>query len=134
MAKIFLVDDHPVVRQNYTLLIQREPSMEVCGEAATGLEAIERIRQVSPDVVVLDVSLSGAMDGLELLKQLQAWRPELSVLVVSGHDELLYAERILRMGARGYVMKGDALLFLQALHQVVNGETYVSTQMRKTRD
>jgi DNA-binding NarL/FixJ family response regulator len=131
MSKIFIIDDHAVVRQNYVLLLRREPGMEFCGEAASGLEAIRKITETLPDIVVLDVSLQGEMDGIELLQHLHDNFSHLPVLVVSGHDELVYADRILSMGAQGYVMKGDAVAFIQALHQVANGKIYLSDQMRK---
>lgn len=131
MIKVFLVDDHTVVRQNYALLIQREPGLAYCGEAASGAEAITLIAETKPDIVVLDVSLQGKMDGIELLQKLHKIHQDLPVLVVSGHDELVYAQRLIQMGARGYVMKGDALAFLHALHQVANGEIYVSEQVTK---
>jgi DNA-binding NarL/FixJ family response regulator len=131
MCKVFIVDDHPIVRQNYILLLRREPELEYCGEASSGQEALAKITQVNPDIIVLDVSLSGEMDGVELLQQLRIRFAELAVLVVSGHDELVYAEKILRMGAQGYVMKGDAVAFVQALHLVAEGKTYLSDQIRK---
>jgi DNA-binding NarL/FixJ family response regulator len=131
MAKVFIVDDHSAVRQNYVLLMRREPDLEFCGEAATGVEAIEKITAAVPDIVVLDVSLQGEMDGVELLRYLRTRYAELPVLVVSGHDELLYAQRLLDIGARGYVQKGDAVAFLQALRQVAKGDTYLSPQLRK---
>jgi DNA-binding NarL/FixJ family response regulator len=130
MFKVFIVDDHPAVRQNYVLLLRREADLECCGEAASGLEALEKIETTTPDIVVLDVSLHGEMDGVELLRQLQSRYERLPVLVVSGHDELIYAERLLNIGARGYVQKGDAVAFLQAIRQVVRGDTYLSAQMR----
>ncbi len=128
MARIFIVDDHLLVRQGYVFLICRELQMEVCGEATSGKEALEKIPLCIPDAVVLDISLSGDMNGIQLLKQLQTLYPDLPVLVVSGHDERIYAERLLRLGARGYVMKGDPAAFMQALRQVVNGETYANSQ------
>ncbi len=131
MTKVFLVDDHTVVRQTYALLIGREPELEYCGEAASGAEALNLIAGTQPDIVVLDVSLQGKMDGIDLLQQLHDTYQDLSILVVSGHDELVYAERLLRMGARGYVMKGDALAFLHALRQVAKGEIYVSEQVSR---
>jgi DNA-binding NarL/FixJ family response regulator len=130
MWKVFIVDDHPLVRQNYVLLIRREPDLECCGEAASGSEAMSKIPLAAPDIVVLDVSLQGDLDGVEFLKQFRRRYLELPVLVVSGHDEAVYAERILRLGAQGYVMKGDAVAFLRALREVAGGETYLSDQLR----
>jgi DNA-binding NarL/FixJ family response regulator len=131
MHKIFIVDDHPAVRQNYLLLLEREPGMECCGEATSAGEALTKISETSPDIVVLDISLHGAMDGVTLLQQIRTDYADLAILVVSGHDEAVYAEKILRLGARGYVMKGDALAFVKALRKVVAGGVYLSEQMRK---
>lgn len=130
MTAIYLIDDHEAVRQGYTLLIRRESGMEVVGESGRGEEALLQIKERPPDIVVLDISLQGQMDGVELLRNLRALHPDLAILVVSGHDEMVYAERMLRLGARGYVMKGDALMFLHALRQVAQGKTYVSEHVR----
>lgn len=130
MTSIYIIDDHEAVRQGYTLLIRREPSMTVIGESGQGDEALQQIGERLPDVVVLDISLQGSMDGVDLLRGLLLQHPQLAILVVSGHDEMVYAERMLRMGARGYVMKGDALTFLHALHEVAEGKTYVSEHVR----
>ena len=130
MKKIFIIDDHVAVRQGYTLLIQREPDMVVCGETAIADDALHLVDECGPDIVVLDISLQGPVDGVDLLKRLHLRWPQLAILVVSGHDEMVYAQRMLQLGARGYVMKGDALMFIQALHQVAGGETYVSAHVR----
>ncbi len=130
MNKIFIIDDHVAVRQGYTLLIQREPDMIVCGETANPDEALHMVEECGPNIVVLDISLQGSVDGVDLLKRLHRRWPELAILVVSGHDEMVYAQRMLQLGARGYVMKGDALMFIQALHQVAGGETYISAHVR----
>lgn len=129
MRKVFVVEDHPIVRQGYTLLIQREPGIELCGEATSGRQALEQIAQLSPDIVVVDISLEGDMDGVELAKVLLASNANLSILVVSGHDETIYAERLLEMGAWGYLMKGDASAFLQALRLMANGEASTANQI-----
>ena len=131
MTSIYIIDDHEAVRQGYTLLIGREAGMTVAGESSTGAEALAQIAELRPDIVVLDISLQGPVDGVDLLRSLRAQSPDLAILVVSGHDEMVYAERMLRLGARGYVMKGDALIFLHALRQVARGETYVSEHVRK---
>ena len=130
MNKIFIIDDHVAVRQGYTLLIQREPDMIVCGETANANDALRMVDECQPDIVVLDISLQGPVDGVDLLKRLHGRWPDLAILVVSGHDEMVYAQRMVQLGARGYVMKGDALMFIQALHQVAGGETYVSAHVR----
>ena len=130
MATIYIIDDHEAVRQGYTLLIHREGDMTVIGESSNGAEALEQMQTLSPDIVVLDISLQGSMDGVGLLRELHKQYPKLAILVVSGHDEMVYAERMMRLGARGYVMKGDALAFLHALREVARGNTYVSDHVR----
>ncbi len=131
MVKIFIVEDHPIVRQGYALLLQREPNMELCGEAASGRQALELIPQLVPDMVVVDISLEGDMNGMDLTKVLLDLYTTLPILVVSGHDEAIYAKRLLEIGARGYVMKGDAMAFLQAVRRVAKGETYISDYGQK---
>lgn len=133
MKAVYVIDDHAAVRQNYGLLITREQDMVVCGEAASADEALVGVVECNPDLIVLDISLQGEIDGVELLKRLHADRPDLPILVVSGHDEVVYADRMLRLGARGYVMKGDALLFMEALRQVAAGQTFVNPQVRGDR-
>jgi DNA-binding NarL/FixJ family response regulator len=130
MYKIFIIDDHVAVRQGYTLLIQREPDMRVCGETASADDALRLVGDCMPDIVVLDISLQGSVDGVDLLRRLHAHWPELAILVVSGHDEMVYAQRMMQLGARGYVMKGDALMFIQALRKVAQGDTYISAHVR----
>ena len=130
MISIYIIDDHEAVRQGYTLLIRREADMAVVGESSNGAEALVQVGALAPDIIVLDISLGGSMDGVDLLRSLHAEHPELAILVVSGHDEMVYAERMLRLGARGYVMKGDALTFLHALREVAHGNTYVSEHVR----
>jgi DNA-binding NarL/FixJ family response regulator len=130
MYTILIVDDHVAVRQGYTLLIQRESDMRVCGETANAEDALRLVNECMPDIVVLDISLQGPVDGVDLLKRLHAHWPDLAILVVSGHDEMVYAQRMLQLGARGYVMKGDAMMFIKALRQVADGDTFVSAHVR----
>ena len=128
-SKIFLVDDHPMVREHLTALIQREPDLEVCGEAADAPGALALISQREVDLVILDISLKHS-HGLELLKDLKALRPHLPVLVLSMHDETLYAERALRAGATGYITKLEATVsVLSAIRKVLDGQVYLSEQM-----
>jgi DNA-binding NarL/FixJ family response regulator len=123
MARIFLVDDHPLMRQSYALLIAADPTLEICGEAGSGREALAQILHCAPDAVVIDISLAGEMSGIDLLKQLQVLRADLPVLIVSGHEESMYAKRILGLGARGYLMKDQLEAFLPALHRILNAAT-----------
>jgi DNA-binding NarL/FixJ family response regulator len=128
-SKVFLVDDHPLVREHLTALIQREADLEVCGEAAEAAAALSLINQCQPDLVILDISLKHS-HGLELLKDLKALRPELPVLVLSMHDETLYAERALRAGAMGYITKQEATVnVLSAIRRVLAGQVYASEQV-----
>ena len=101
-AKIFLVDDHPLVREWLTNLIHQQPDLSVCGEAETAPEALAAISKLKPEVAIVDISLKGG-SGIELIKNLKAIQPRVAVIVLSMHDEDLYAERALRAGARGYI-------------------------------
>src|SRR5580700_6419310 len=105
--RVFLVDDHPIVRQGLTLLINQEPDLEVCGEAEAAWSVPAALATLNPDVMVLDISLSGP-DGFDLLKGVRLTHATLPILVLSMHDESLYAERALRAGANGYIMKQEA--------------------------
>jgi DNA-binding NarL/FixJ family response regulator len=125
-SKVFLVDDHPIVRQGLALLINREPDMVVCGEADGALGALQSIFTVCPDVVVLDISLDGP-DGLDLLKSIRLKEPVLPILILSMHDESSYAERSLRAGANGYIMKQEATeKVLVAIRRILQGKVYLS--------
>jgi DNA-binding NarL/FixJ family response regulator len=128
-AKVFLVDDHPLVREHLTALIQREADLEVCGEAGDSPTALAMISRQSPDLVILDISLKRS-NGLELVKHLKEMWPELPVLVLSMHDEMLYAERSLRAGALGYITKEEATVsVLSAVRKVLGGQVYLSERM-----
>jgi DNA-binding NarL/FixJ family response regulator len=130
-CKVLLVDDHPVVRQGLALFIDRESDLTVCGQANDATSALQVIRNSTPDFVVLDISLEGP-DGLELLKILRAEYPKLPVLVLSMHDELLYAERALRAGANGYIMKQEATdRVLTAIRHILGGDVYLSDRLTK---
>ena len=127
--RVLIVDDHPIVRQGLRRMIEPEPDLTVCGEVQTEREARAAIRALSPDVVIVDISLAQG-DGLELVRDVHAQRPELPMLVLSMHDELIYAERLLAAGASGYIMKhaaSDQLLI--ALRQVLSGDVYLSESL-----
>lgn len=129
--RIILVEDHPIVRQGLAQLINHQPGLTVIGEADTAARALELVRANKPDLVVLDVSLPKT-SGLELIKQLKAEKPNLPMLVISMHDETLYAERALRAGARGYIMKKEpSEKMLLAINRVLKGEIYVSDRMKQ---
>ena len=127
--KVFVVDDHPIVRQGLALLINREPDLAVCGEADGWPAALQAIAETKPDLLMVDISLNGP-DGLELLKNLRARDRDLPVLVLSMHDESIYAERALRAGANGYIMKQEATdKVLDAIRQILRGEVYLSDRL-----
>lgn len=127
--KIFVVDDHPVMRKGYWFLMHQEPDLQVCGEASTAPEALEKIPKARPDLVIVDISLGG-MNGLELIKHLQAQFPDMHTLVVSTHDEALYGERALLAGARGYIMKSEVdTTIIEAIRRVLNGGFYLSDKL-----
>jgi DNA-binding NarL/FixJ family response regulator len=128
-TRIYVVDDHPIVRQGLTLLIDREPDLMVCGEAEEAQAAMREIPTCHPDILVVDISLNGP-DGLELLKNIRLRHPGLPVLILSMHDESIYAERALRAGANGYIMKQEATeKVLVALRRILNHEIYVSERI-----
>jgi len=125
-AKILVVDDHPIVRRGFLQLINQEYGLEVCGEAETINEACLLIPRLQPDLIILDISLKDG-NGLDLLKRINADYPGLPVLVVSMHGEALYAERVIRLGARGYVMKEEAEdTVIKAIRDVLEGKIYLS--------
>ena len=127
--RILVVDDHPIVRQGLTLLINRESDLVVCGEAEEATGAMHVLASARPDVLIVDISLNGP-DGIDLLKNVRTTHPMLPVLVLSMHDELIYAERALRAGANGYIMKQEATeKVLVAVRRILNGEIYVSDRI-----
>lgn len=126
---VFIVDDHPLVREGLTNLINRQSDLVVCGEAKDSPEAIAGIAKERPDVAIIDISLSNE-SGLELIKHLVKQFPQLAVVVLSMHDEALYAERALRAGARGYVMKHEtSKSVLASIRRVLAGDIYVSERI-----
>ena len=129
-TKVLLVDDHPILRAGLGKLINQEADMMVCGEAEDGPRAFELAGTLSPDIAVIDVSLKGS-NGIELIKNLKARYPELPTLVLSMHDESLYAERALRAGSLGYIMKEEAIeQVLVAIRKVLQGEIFLSEKMK----
>jgi DNA-binding NarL/FixJ family response regulator len=127
--EIFIIDDHPIVRQGLALFINREPDLTVCGDAEEANAALHLIAELKPDLVMLDISLNGP-DGLDLLKTIRARDPNLPVLILSMMDEALYAERGLRAGANGYIMKQQATdQVLVAIRRILAGEIYLSERM-----
>ncbi len=128
-TQVYLVDDHPLVRESLTSLINQQADLAVCGEAETGARALREIAALKPDVAILDISLKES-SGLELIKAAKTTMPELSIVVLSMHDEELYAERCIRAGAGGYVMKREASnRVVTAVREVLAGRMCVSDQM-----
>ena len=128
-STVFLVDDHSIVRRGLEQLISQEPDLVVCGQAEDGQSALAAMKKLAPDVAIVDLSLAGE-SGLELIKNIKARYPKVAVLVLSMHDETFYAERVLRAGARGYVMKMQvANQVLVAIRRILRGEVYLSDPM-----
>jgi DNA-binding NarL/FixJ family response regulator len=131
-CRVLLVDDHPIIRQGLGLLIDRETDLSVCGEADGAHSAFHAIETLRPDIVVLDISLSGP-DGLDVLKEIRMKTASLPVLILSMHDETIYAERAMRAGANGYIMKQEATeKVLVAIRRILQGEVYLSDRLTNT--
>ena len=126
VRRVLIVDDHPIVRQGLRRIMENEEDLVVCGEAESVREARTAIKELSPDVMIVDISLKQG-DGIELVRDVRAHHPQLPILVLSMHDETIYAERMLSAGANGYIMKLAASeQFLVALRRVLEGGIYVS--------
>lgn len=126
MKRILLIDDHPVMRLGLAALIRAEKDLDVWGEAGTAAEAMTLCQDGVPDLVTVDLTLPDK-NGLELIKDLRACHPELNFLVVSMHDEMMYAERVLRAGAKGYIMKQEAPeKLVSAIRVILKGEVFLS--------
>ena len=131
MTRIIIVDDHPLMRKGLIMSLSAELDVEVCAQASNAEEAMTLVESENPDLAIVDISLPG-MSGLELIKRLHAIRPELYILVVSRHDESLYAERAIRAGARGYIMKHEAGdVMMKAVRRVLSGGIYVSEEINE---
>ena len=128
-TRILVVDDHPIVRQGFAQLINSEDDLEMVAEAGDFAEAMDTLRQSSPDLAIVDISLKGG-NGVDLTKAMLAENPKLPVLIISMHDEGLYVERVLRAGARGYLMKQEATeQVIGAIRKILKGDLYVSDRM-----
>ena len=129
-CRVFLVDDHPIIRHGLTQLINPEPDLMVCGESEDGSKSLTAIREAKPDVVVVDLTLKRS-SGFSLIKDLNSLKPKVPVLVLSIHEESLYAERCLRAGAKGYLMKEEAMeQVLLAIRRALAGQVYLSEAMQ----
>lgn len=129
-TRIYVVEDHPIMREMIVTYMEDVADMEVCGTAEAAEVALEGIPEATPDLVLVDVSMPG-MDGIELTRRLQATFPEMRVLILSGHEEDVYAERALHAGSRGYVTKGDPDILLYAISRVMAGDIYLSESVRE---
>ena len=128
-TRVFLIDDHPILRQGLAGVLNQQANLSVCGEAGEPAEALSAVERLQPDLALVDLSLRSG-DGIELLKDLRVRQPRMLTLVLSMHDEALYAERALRAGARGYVMKQEKVdRLLLAISRVLSGGIYVSDQV-----
>lgn len=124
--RVLIVDDHPVTRRGLVELIDHEPDLTVCGQVDDAIRALEAVKTLKPDLALVDISLP-RKSGLALIKDIRLWSPNVYVLALSMHDESLYAERVLKAGGHGYIMKnegGDKLL--EVIRKVLDGKTYVS--------
>lgn len=128
--RLFLIDDHPVLREGFAQLLNQQPDLTVCGQAEDDASALDTISSAQPDMAIVDVELKGS-NGIEFIKRIRPLFPELRILAFSMHDEALYAERALRAGAHGYVMKQAPVAeVIAAIRQVLRGERYLSAQMQ----
>ena len=128
-SRILVVDDHPLFREGIQQMINRNQTLKVCGEAASIAEALKVVAELKPDLVLVDISLEGG-DGIELIKTLKATYEDLPILVISMHNETLYAERALRAGALGYVMKNESARTVKsAIFKVLGGNVFLSERM-----
>lgn len=129
--RILIVDDHPIVRQGMRLMIDAESDMQICGEAHTEQEARRQVRALAPDAIVVDLSL-GEGDGFNVVRDVHAHFPQIRILVLSMHDEQIYAQRLLAEGAAGYIMKqAAAMQLINALRAVLRGERYLSEALQQ---
>jgi DNA-binding NarL/FixJ family response regulator len=128
-SRILLVDDHRMVLNGYQLMLEAQPDLTVCAACTSASEALDAVERTSPDLVVTDLTMTGR-GGIDLIKDLLALHPELKILVCSMHDENLYAERALRAGAKGYLMKdADGSTFLASIRRVLDGHLYMSEKL-----
>jgi DNA-binding NarL/FixJ family response regulator len=128
-TRILIVDDHPMMREGLRSMINRQPDMRVCGEAENAAQAMSAVQQFAPDLALVDITLPGK-SGLELVKDLKVMLPQLVILAISMHDESLYAERMLRAGASGYITKQQPPEeLIKAIRRVLDKHVYVSKEM-----
>lgn len=128
--RILIVDDHPIVAEGIQQLIAREEQWQVCGSAPDANTALALIEKHQPQVMIVDISLKGSVNGIDLIKAIKNRYPEIRMIVLSMHDESLYAERAIRAGARGYIMKNEmTATIVNAIHMVMDNEIYLSKRI-----
>lgn len=131
ISKVFIVDDHELVRKGLCQLIEGEYDLELCGQAASVREALNLRKKITPDVAIVDISLPDG-SGLDLIKLLLNWRPNMHIIVLSMHDDMIYAERAINQGAMGYINKQDSVeKLLLGIRSVINGKIFVNPQVAK---
>ncbi|MBN2403202.1 MAG: response regulator transcription factor [Spirochaetes bacterium] len=132
IKKILIVDDHPILRQGIKRVLEKEKDLVICGEASSANEAMDNINRDKPDIAIIDITLSGNVNGIELIRSIKERFPEIYSLVLSMHSESIYAERAIKSGARGYIMKEDASKnIISAVRTVLNDELYLSGELSK---
>jgi DNA-binding NarL/FixJ family response regulator len=132
IKKILIVDDHPILRQGIKRVLEKENDLVICGEASGAGEAMDLINSEKPDIAIIDITLSGNVNGIELIRSIKERFPEIYSLVLSMHSESIYAERAIKAGARGYIMKEDASKnIISAVRTVLNDELYLSSELSK---
>ncbi len=131
MTQIFIVDDHPIMRESLRALLEREADLAVCGEAATAHATLDALQETLPDLVLIDVSLPG-MSGIELARVLREQYPGLFLAMLSGHKEKSHVDQALDAGVQGYILKGKHDELPTAIRQIAQGETYLSTEIRRS--
>jgi DNA-binding NarL/FixJ family response regulator len=133
MTRVYIVEDHPIMRQSLRAFIRRQEGFELCGEAESAEAALEEIDHTQPDLMLIDLSLPG-MSGLELLEQIRQRYPALLCMILSGHGERSHVDHAMMAGARGYIVKGDTDELAQAMRQVSQGQTYLSELVQNKLD
>jgi two-component system response regulator NreC len=127
--KIFLADDHEILREGLKLILEKVPRYEIIGESGNGRDALEKIEQLQPDLVILDISMPG-MTGIEVTTQIKKYNPQISVIALSRHDSVEYLNKLLKSGANGYIHKSEAgRALLSGIEAVLNGDTYLCPKM-----
>jgi DNA-binding NarL/FixJ family response regulator len=132
IKKILIVDDHPLLRQGIKRVLEKENDLIIIGEAASANEAMDIINRDKPDIAIIDITLSGNVNGIDLIRSIKERFPDIFSLVLSMHSESIYAERAIKSGARGYIMKEDAAKnIINAVRTILNDELYLSSELSK---